>query len=611
MSDRRKNFWKRSFEQSATADLLCMSGVIGVAKERAAMSRLRRACLIAREKSCLFGMLSRLGCFLLRGSLSAYGAFFLLLSLFCILGRLIIGRFSFFESWFPTCLVLLASSVLLLHAKQSLSHAIGNSLLGRWFLFSVCRMPQDRFVFGEEMGEERRWLTLFMALTVGVIAIWISPAFLFLVPLVLLCFAILQTVPELLWLLLLFLLPFLNWLAHPTALLCGIVFVGEVLWIEKTASGRRERPGGTLSCLVFLFGVLLLLGGVFGMGGRISLLRGAVAAVLVFAYFPLESFFANSIWRERAFCGIASSQMMISMIGILQYFFGNLELRWVDVSRFSDIGGRVTSLFSNPNVLAVYLLLTVPISMSRVFKKGAKMQTRLLFCVSAVSGLACIILTWSRGAWLGILASLGVFLLLYGKESRRVLRWALLPIVIWLPFLPHNIVNRFSSIAMLTESSIRYRIYTWQGCLRMLARHPFGIGVGEEAFLAIYRNFAVSGTETVPHTHNLFLQISLELGVGGILCFLVILFLLLQAVLRFLYTSDGESQESCAVLGGFCSLLGALVMGFFDWIWYHYGLLWLFWAVLAATVGVMQEGMENEFGREEGLFYENIQKNMG
>ena len=592
----KKHLWRRSFAKSATVRFICAPGLVDAAKEHAPLTRLRRACLIAHERSALLGLSRRFGHFLLRSSLSTYGTFFLLFSLFCILGRLIVGRFSFFELWFPTCLVLLVASIFLLHAKQSLSHAIGNSFLGRWLLFSVCRMPQDRFVFGEERGEERRWWTLFAALTLGVIGIWISPVLLFLFPLVLLCVALLQAVPELLWLAFLCLLPFLNLLVHTTAVLFIAVLAGELLWIGKVACGHRERHGGIVSRLVFLFGILPFLSGLFGLGGISTLLRGVVASVLVLSYFPLESFFSKPLWRRRAWIGIAFSAMITSILGILQYFFGDLELRWVDVARFSDIGGRVTSLFSNPNVLAVYLLLLFPLSLSGMLQKQEETKLRFFFGLSAASELLCILLTWSRGAWLGCLFALVMLLLLHGKTSRRILGWSLLPIGIWLPFLPHNIVNRFSSIATVRESSIQYRIYTWQGVCRMLARHPFGIGVGEEAFFALYRNFAVSGTETVPHTHNLLLQIAVELGMGGILCFGAVLVTFFGAVLGFLY-KNGKSASACSVIGGFCAILGALVMGFFDWIWYHYGLLWLFWTVLAATVGMMRDLQDNDLER--------------
>jgi putative inorganic carbon (HCO3(-)) transporter len=191
------------------------------------------------------------------------------------------------------------------------------------------------------------------------------------------------------------------------------------------------------------------------------------------------------------------------------------------------------------------------------------------------------------------MAELAVFFLLYGKESRRTFLISLIPIAIWLPFFPHSVVNRFSSIATVTESSISYRLYTWQSTLRLLWAHPFGIGIGEDSFSAVYRNFAISGTETVMHAHNLFLQIAIELGVGGLLCLLAILLFFLQTVCRVFFQPE-RTMPLGVILGGFCAILGALVMGMFDYIWYQYGLLWLFWVMVALTVGAIREVDEKQ-----------------
>ena len=290
------------------------------------------------------------------------------------------------------------------------------------------------------------------------------------------------------------------------------------------------------------------------------------------------------------------SALIIASVGIVQYFFTDLELKWVDVARFSDIGGRVTSLFANPNVLAEYLLLTFPVILGEGMVARHSARIRCLFWLAVLLEFGCLILTWSRGAWLGAIASTFLFLLLYSKKSRRILLWVLVPVLIWIPLLPHSIVNRFSSIGVLTESSIRYRLYTWQGTLRMLMAHPFGIGVGEEAFFRIYPSFAVSGTETVMHTHQLFLQILTELGIFGWICFFAVLFFFTQAVLS-VYRGFGNQDDSKQLVGGFCAIFGTLVMGLFDYVWYHCGIFWLFWVIFAQAATLAEtkiQKMEEE-----------------
>ena len=565
-----------------------LKGSFGGEENGVGHARIRRACLRARENSRLFSLCRLAGKRLLCGRMGDVGTLCLLSSAFAILGRLALGRFSMLDSGSVLCFVFLAASVLLLPSKQSVSCAVGNSILFQWLFFEVCRFPKDRVTSDGERGKDRRWLALLGAILLGVLASIVHPAWILVALGGILFFMLIQNVPELLFLIVIFWVPFFNFLPHPTVALTFAVLTGEIFWFGKLLCGHRDFRFSVLSFFVLLFSAFLFLGGVFGAGGAASFARASFMTILLLSYFPLCGLFLQPVWRKRAVLALCLSVLIVSFVGIGQYFFTDLELKWVDASRFGDIGGRVTSTFSNPNVLAEYLLLTFPIMMGEGIRTAYTHRVRLLFWFTAVVELCCLILTWSRGAWLGAIAAIGIFCLLYSSKSRRLLFWSLIPVVIWAPMLPHSVVNRFSSIGMLAESSIRYRLYTWQGTVRMLMAHPFGIGVGEEAFFAVYRSFAVSGTETVVHTHNLLIQIMTELGIIGLFCFGAVLFFLVQAVFSS-YRKVGLRRISPRILGGFCALSGVIVMGFFDYVWYHGGIFWLFWMVMAQTAALSED----------------------
>ncbi len=561
-----------------------LSGAFGEGMAPARRAELRRSCLLAREGSAFFRTARAIAAFVLRGSVGSCGSFLLLSSLFGILGRIAMAGASVVSLECMILAVLLASAAFLLPSKQSLAYAIENSMLGAWLFFTVCRFPRDRFAVGEERGEERPWLTLLSALFGGAMLSLLHPLLVLGILIGLLLLLLIQAVPELMFMMLLFGLPFLNITGHPTQLLTWLLLVGEGMWLGKLLCGHRIGSFGLLEFFVILFACFLLVGGAFGIGGLQSFFRGGVQTVMLLSYFPLAGLFSQSVWRKRALTALSLSAFLCACMGILQYVTGRAELRWVDLSRFSDIGGRVTSLFDNPNVLGVYLLLSFPMALGEVFDRERSHAMRCFFAASAFASLLCLILTWSRGAWLGAMISVLLFLLLYGRTTRRGMLCAAIPVLIWLPLLPRNMVNRFSSIGTLGESSIRYRMYTWRGTLRMLKSHPFGIGIGENSFFAVYRHFAVSGTESVAHSHHLFLQIALELGVVGLVCFLALLLFFFGTVLKTLLEMPSDSTNRLLSLSGVCAICGALIMGLFDYIWYHCGLFWLFFAILAATV---------------------------
>ena len=114
----------------------------------------------------------------------------------------------------------------------------------------------------------------------------------------------------------------------------------------------------------------------------------------------------------------------------------------------------------------------------------------------------------------------------------------------------------------------------------MLKEHPFGIGVGERAWRLVYPHYAISGTQRVMHAHNIFLQIATELGVVGLALFLLLIGMVLFCGLR--------QRKMPAV----AAVLGSLIMGLFDHLWYYPGLLVSFWSMLALCAQSGQKVME-------------------
>ena len=376
--------------------------------------------------------------------------------------------------------------------------------------------------------------------------------------------------------------PFFGYLKHPTLLLTLLVCLTLAVWGWHRTKGKQRLFLDPVDFIVLLLAIAFFFGGAFVKNDwREAFLQGITRALLLLIYFPAVDFFRYSLWRKRGAFVLQISGGIASFLGILQYFQGKAILKWVDLERFSDIGGRVTGGFGNPNVLSVYLLLVLPISLVFLFQEKSPLMSRLFALISLSFELLCLILTWSRGAWLGVIFSVFFFLLLFSRLTRKCLLWGI-PLLLSLSFfLPHNIINRFLSIGDLKESSIQYRLWVWKGVGRMLWEHPFGIGLGYENFSARYRPYAVSGTETVIHTHQIFLQIFCELGVIGGLLFLFFLGWLLFRLLK--KSSQIEKNHEMQRFGGGGALFGVLIMGMFDDVWYHYGVFCLFWIMVALS----------------------------
>lgn len=536
---------------------------------------------------------SRLGRLLLESCVGSWGCFFVIYGGVSLPVQIFFagGRGAFPALILP--LSLLGAALPCLQSTRALSSLLRKSFIGRTFLIRFCGIFEEELSGGE--GASHLFLASLFGVLFGVASIFLPYALpILLLSLILTCLFL--RVPELLLLLLSLALPFLGWLPHPTLTLTVGAVALEIAWLRKYRRGQRILFFGCAELLILLLGLLYLLGGLIGEGGWQGVWSGVCRMLLILLFFPSASLLLRKQWRRRVIGALHFSAAILSTLGIFQYFFTDMELKWVDLNRFCGIAGRVGLSFGNPNILSAFLVLILPLGVSEVFAERERGGRRLLFCAACVAELLCLVLTWSRGAWLGLLIALPILLLLCNKSSRSFLILAAVPAILFSPALPKTVISRFFSIGNSADSSIRYRFYTWKGVARMLRANPWGIGTGETAFRNVYPSYAVSGTETVMHAHRLLLQVTTELGFPG---GAVLLLLLLLTGLQVLYGTvrlGGHARGE--LLGASCGILGFLVMGCFDYVWYHFGVFALFWILLALAFSALAG---EEQGERRGL----------
>ena len=388
----------------------------------------------------------------------------------------------------------------------------------------------------------------------------------------------------------LLLFPVFPLLPHPTLLLLLLTACLLGSFLLRMLCGKEKLQIRFFDAAVGVYGLFVLCAGLASAGGRQSFFYALLSFLLVCSYFPFRQILRDRIRRDRILLGSQIGGLLCSVLGIWQYLFDDLPLLWVDVNRFSDLGGRVTSSFTNPNILSVYLLFLLPQALSACLGVGVTLPKRIFFGICFALEVICLVLTFTRGAWLGALLGIGISLLLLSRKTRGCFLLLLPLVILGFPLLPSNVLHRFSSISSVVDSSNRYRLYTWRGMLRMILEHPFGIGGGERAFVSVFPHYAVSGTEGVMHAHQILLQICAELGILGFFCFLLLMLLLVCRACRGARFWDGEARASAVGAAG--ALIGMLTMGLFDHIWYYAGMLLLFWFCIAMLQAVPIEERE-------------------
>jgi len=268
---------------------------------------------------------------------------------------------------------------------------------------------------------------------------------------------------------------------------------------------------------------------------------------------------------------------LVAAYGCYQYVFGSMgAAAWIDSDMFSEISNRVYSTLQNPNVLSEYLLLIIPFAFAFAFTEKNKWLRLLLLCC-ALGMCLCMVLTFSRGGYLGFLIAAALFLLLI---DRRFFFAGIAALALVVLLMPESVVMRFTSIGDMGDGSTSYRVSIWHGAIAMLRDYwVCGIGPGTAAFQKVYPVYSYSEA-AAQHAHNLFLQLTCDAGVCGTAAFLLAVLAYFRSLGEALFNGS-KGRSRLLQIASFCSVLGFLMQSMTDNSFYNYRVQLVFWAVLA------------------------------
>lgn len=346
------------------------------------------------------------------------------------------------------------------------------------------------------------------------------------------------------FILLLFL--FLYFVTNPFITVLALLFIRPVIDMFTTIRfGENVNLLGLFSALYIIFAILLFFRYKLSKSQRfeiaptgvrfyyivlfVSLLSLLISAEAVESLMFLIRFISllaiyllvyNIIETEedalKVVKAIVYSVLVPVFVGFYQYFTGKGK---VDVE-FDTL--RIWSTFTHPNMFAFYLVI---IFFSILFlyylekQMFGKSNIRFKVVLSAPV-LALSVLTYTRGAWIGIVV--GLFIVsLFTKSARK---WILISAIVFFVIFSPMIYSRMCDLVEPTTkggyqhmSSWVFRLEQWNSLLKNAVVHKpwFGYGLGQSLFVAKkYAKFVL-----VPH--NDYLRILIELGLVGLIPFLL------------------------------------------------------------------------------------------
>ncbi len=288
-----------------------------------------------------------------------------------------------------------------------------------------------------------------------------------------------------------------------------------------------------------------------------------------------------------------------ALVGVYQFLRGVGPEGFILFGRFMRAYGH----FAQPNPFAGYLGLTLPLAyalslhalevwaaklwrlQSAIRPALAQIVPHLASVASLVVMLAAMVMSWSRGGWIGLAAALVVITVVRSRNALFIaiavgLLVAYVLVASGAQYLPTALVQRVSeflpylggvdvSAVEVTDANwaIVERMAHWLAAVGMFSDHPWlGVGVGN--YPVVYPQYALGRwRDPLGHAHNYYLNIAAEAGIIGLSAYLALFAACFIQAWRVIRCTDGYWRA--VALGALGVLVHLSVHNLFDNLFVH------------------------------------------
>lgn len=276
---------------------------------------------------------------------------------------------------------------------------------------------------------------------------------------------------------------------------------------------------------------------------------------------------------------------------------------------------RVFGTFLNPNFLAGYLCLTMPVTLGLAVagqpmasspSSNERGEVRWLLGFGAWMQMTAILLTGSRfgtaSAVLALVVMAGWMAFNRSWNRQRALLFGIVCLMVLATafFTARSLTARVAATqtAQQGEYSGGFRLWTWRGTLRMARARPL-LGTGLGTYEIAYPRYATVGFTRL--AHNSYLQLAAEAGLPALVLLLGTLSVLAWKVVRSEVRATNEVRSAGFSPPLRAGLAGAIAAGLarnlIDSDWSIFACLFTFWAI----VGLMLTLAPLPLGEGQGV----------
>jgi O-antigen ligase len=272
-------------------------------------------------------------------------------------------------------------------------------------------------------------------------------------------------------------------------------------------------------------------------------------------------------WRLKGLMFLALTvACVMSWMAIVNYRAGNFEFEGYRVGTLNH------GMFSNPDDVGLHLVMMIPITSALLLSARSPLK-KLFYGACTLLMTAGTIFTFSRGAFLGLLAAVVVLGWKFGRRNKLVF-FALffLFLAFFMIFAPGHYATRLLSIfdhSLDPVGSASARQALLLRSTYIMLRHPI-IGVGLHNF-PIY---SFSGKLS----HNSYTQVGAELGIPALVVYVMLMVTSLKTLGRIereTYEKRRRSKYYGLAIGLQASMVAYIVTSFFISVAFNWNLYYL------------------------------------
>lgn len=327
---------------------------------------------------------------------------------------------------------------------------------------------------------------------------------------------------------------------------------------------------------------------------------GYLSYLFYFLWFVLVVFNVKTIDNRRAkddFKDKVENKLnriivIATVSGLLVSLYGILQILGIDFLVWPEdplVTRRTLSTFGQPNFLASWLLLVIPLSVYLIYK-NKKVLTRLFYTLTLAAQLLCLFFTSSRGGMFALALTVLLFIIyiIIFAQWKRVYKFLLsfcLGVFVIISILGLNYLfpNRLNSLFDLQSGSSAARLNFYQAATDAIIKKPllgYGLENGSEVFISYYLpDWGIHGDigATTDKAHNLILDIILATGFYGLALFTIFYYYFFCLSLENIRQKKMSALSLALALGGAAYLFSlffsfAIVSGEL-YFWLYFSLL--------------------------------------